>query len=59
MSCSWGGKDRRPRPGDARHLRAFRDEYGDAVVGSLLLHDGEETFRMEDRVVACPWWRVL
>jgi len=48
-----------PSPRDARHLRAFRDEYGDAVWGCLLLHTGEETFRLEERVVAAPWWRVL
>jgi predicted AAA+ superfamily ATPase len=50
---------RRPTPHDARHLVAFRDEYGDAVSGCLLLHTGEETFRLTDRVVATPWWRVL
>ncbi|MCA9489862.1 MAG: ATP-binding protein [Myxococcales bacterium] len=50
---------RTPRLKDARHLRAFRDEYGDAVIGGLLLHDGADTFRLEDRVVAAPWWRVL
>ncbi len=48
-----------PRPKDARHLRAFRDEYDDTVKGCLLLHDGEDTYRLEDRIVACPWWRVL
>lgn len=44
---------------DARHLRAFREEYGDAVAGCLLLHGGEDTFRMETGIVAAPWWRVV
>lgn len=50
---------RTPSARDARHLRVFRDEYGDAVAGCLLLHGGDETFRVEDRIVATPWWRVL
>lgn len=49
----------RPSMRDARHLRAFREEYGEAVAGCLLLHDGDATFRMETGVVAAPWWRVL
>jgi predicted AAA+ superfamily ATPase len=49
----------RPSARDARHLTAFRDEYGPAVAGALLLHCGEDTFRLSDRVVATPWWRVL
>jgi len=48
----------RPTMRDARHLRAFRDEYGDAVAGCLLLHGGDATFRMESGIVAAPWWRV-
>ncbi len=50
---------RRPSPRDARHLRAFRDEYGGAVAGCLLLHGGTETFRLSEGIVAAPWWRVL
>lgn len=49
----------RPTPRDATHLRAFREEYGDAVAGCLLLHGGADTFRMSEGVVAAPWWRVL
>lgn len=49
----------RPTPGDVRHLRAFRQEYGPAVVGGLILHGGDETFRMEEGIVAAPWWRVI
>lgn len=49
----------RPTMRDARHLRTFREEYGDAVAGCLLLHGGEDTFRMETGIVATPWWRVV
>ena len=48
-----------PTANDARHLRAFRDEYGDDVAGCLLLHTGDATFRMERGIVAAPWWRVI
>ncbi len=49
----------RPSPGDVRHLRAFRAEYGASVAGCLLLHAGTETFRMSEGIVAAPWWRVV
>ena len=49
----------RPTARDARHLRTFREEYGDAVAGCLLLHGGDDTFRMEEGIVAAPWWRVV
>ena len=49
----------RPSPHDARHLLAFRDEYGDAVAGCLLLHGGKELFRVSERVIAAPWWAVV
>lgn len=49
----------RPTMRDARHLRTFREEYGDAVAGCLLLHGGDETYRMEAGIVAAPWWRVV
>jgi predicted AAA+ superfamily ATPase len=49
----------RPTMRDARHLIAFREEYGDAVAGCVLLHDGRETFRLTEGVVATPWWRVV
>lgn len=49
------------RPGyrDARHLLAFRAEYGRRVPGALLLHAGEETFWLADGILAAPWWRVV
>jgi len=49
----------RPTSEDARHLVAFREEYRRSVSGCLLLHDGTETFRLSEGVVATPWWRVV
>lgn len=49
----------RPRPSDAKHLRTFREEYGDSVTGCLLLHAGEEIGWVGPRILAAPWWRVV
>lgn len=49
----------RPRFDDTRHLRSFREEYGAAVRGGLLLHDGDTVERLTESVWAVPWWRVL
>ncbi len=49
----------RPRATDAKHLRTFRDEYGDAVHGCLFLHAGEEVEWLGPRILAVPWWRCL
>lgn len=43
-----------PDPGDAKHLRWFRRELGDADVTTLLLHTGPETLHFDDGTVAAP-----
>ncbi|MQA90160.1 MAG: AAA family ATPase [Gemmatimonas sp.] len=50
-----------PRPSyrDARHLLTFLAEYGDAVRGALLLHDGDEVFWLARGVLAAPWWTIV
>lgn len=48
----------RPSHRAAKHLRSFRQEYGEGVAGCLLLHGGSETFRISEGIVAAPWWRV-
>lgn len=50
---------RRPGPGDWKHLKHFVAEYGRSCAGALLLHDGDETLRVADRIVAAPWWRAF
>lgn len=49
----------RPRLEDARGLRAFLSEHGRASRAGLLLHCGEATTWLTDRVLAVPWWRIL
>ncbi len=49
----------RPRPRDWANLMEFRDRHGDAVKGCVLLHAGERTEWLSDRVLGTPWWRVL
>jgi uncharacterized protein len=44
---------------DIAHMNAFFEEQGAACCGGLVLHTGEETFWVEERVLAVPWWRVL
>jgi len=49
----------RPSHQDARHLLTFMAEYGSAVRGGLLLHDGDEVFWLARGVLAAPWWAVI
>ncbi len=44
---------------DARGILSFRQEYGKAVRGGLVLYLGPETFWLSEDVLAAPWWRVL
>lgn len=49
----------RPRLGDAKHLRAFRVEYGRRARAGLLLHGGSTLEWLAPDVLAAPWWKVL
>lgn len=49
----------RPGPGDLRALQVFRAEYPDLFRGGLLLHTGEETQWLSDRILAAPWHRLV
>ena len=48
-----------PGYSDTRGLRAFREEYPERFTGGLLLHGGDRTQWMSNRILAVPWWRVL
>jgi uncharacterized protein len=48
-----------PSTGDLVSMRAFMDEYGDEVMGGLLLYGGQETFWIAKHVQATPWWTVV
>lgn len=49
----------RPRLRDARHLKAFQDEYGGRTRAGLLLHAGDKLEWLTPHALAAPWWRVL
>lgn len=49
----------RPRPRDWANLVEFRDRYGETVKGGVLLHAGEQTEWVSERILSVPWWRVL
>lgn len=48
-----------PGYNDSRGLRTFLQEYGDDALGGVLLHAGEQTFWISDRILAAPWWKVI
>ncbi|HUF67173.1 MAG TPA: DUF4143 domain-containing protein [Longimicrobiales bacterium] len=48
-----------PRVADASRFRAFREEYGAAVSGCLLLHGGDRLEWLAPGILAAPWWRVV
>jgi predicted AAA+ superfamily ATPase len=49
----------RPRVDDARHLKVFRNEYGNMCRPGLLLHAGDRVEWLSPKILACPWWKVL
>jgi hypothetical protein len=48
-----------PRVADTSRLRAFREEYGEAVRGCLLLQGGDRLEWLAPGILAVPWWRVV
>jgi len=49
----------RVRPGDTRHLRSFRAEYGRKARAGLLLHTGKTLEWVTPDVLAVPWHRLV
>ncbi|MBM7518217.1 ATP-binding protein [Nocardioides nitrophenolicus] len=43
-----------PRPADARHLLWLREQLGDRLLATVVLHRGEATFELVDGVWAVP-----
>lgn len=48
-----------PSPRDAANLTTFQSEYGATVCGGLILHGGEETYWLGEKILAVPWWYVM
>jgi len=46
---------RRPTSADAANLLAVLDEHPQAAHG-VIVHGGDELFRLHSKVVAVPWW---
>ncbi len=44
----------RVRQSDARHLAWLRDSMGDAFLAGVVLHTGQDTIELDDRIVAAP-----
>ena len=43
-----------PEPRDARHLAWLRDELGDRFAGGVVLHAGQATYSLGERIRAAP-----
>lgn len=48
-----------PAPRDAAHIRSLQQEYGAQVRGGIVLHGGDETYWLGEKILAVPWWRVM
>ena len=46
---------RRPTSSDASNLLAFLEEHPQATHG-VIVHGGDEIFRLHSKVIAVPWW---
>lgn len=49
----------RPSLSDARGLKAFLAEHPRHARGGVLLHAGVESFWLDERILAVPWWKVM
>ncbi|MBI3490244.1 MAG: ATP-binding protein [Acidobacteria bacterium] len=49
----------KPRVGDAKHVRTFREEYGRRCRPGLVLHTGDAIEWLAPGALAAPWWKVL
>jgi predicted AAA+ superfamily ATPase len=49
----------RPSLADAQGLRAFLAEHPKSARGGIVLHGGDESYWLDEKIVAVPWWRVM
>jgi predicted AAA+ superfamily ATPase len=50
---------KQPGMRDIQGLRTFLAEHPKQALGGIVLHGGIETYWLDERIVAVPWWRVL
>jgi predicted AAA+ superfamily ATPase len=50
-----------PRPSmkDVRGLNAFLEEHPRSARGAVVLHGGDESYWLDKKIIAAPWWRVM
>jgi uncharacterized protein len=48
-----------PSMNDIKGLRAFLAEHPRRARGGVVVHGGDESYWMDERIVAVPWWRVM
>jgi hypothetical protein len=48
-----------PGPRDVAHLKTFCAEYESEAGGGVILHGGDESYWLGDRILAVPWWQVM
>ena len=44
---------------DVQGLRAFLEEYPRSARVAIVLHGGDESYWLNDKIIAVPWWRVM
>jgi predicted AAA+ superfamily ATPase len=44
---------------DVHGLQIFLEEYPKRSRGGIVLHGGEDTYWLHDKIIAVPWWRVM
>ena len=50
---------KQPGMRDIQGLRGFLAEHPRQALGGVVLHGGDESYWLDDRIVAVPWWRVM
>ena len=50
---------KQPTMKDIQGLRAFLAEHPRQARGGVVLHGGDETYWLDDKIIAVPWWRVM
>jgi uncharacterized protein len=44
---------------DIQGLRTFMADYPKAARGGIVLHGGSDSYWLDDKILAVPWWRVV
>jgi hypothetical protein len=50
---------KQPGMRDIAGLRTFLAEHPKQALGGVVVHGGDESYWLDERIVAVPWWRVM